>query len=231
MNLDFFNRLANKVEENKDVQKFMNELVNFLKNSVEKASVGLVNMGILEKIENKEKVTLTSRNTIRNETESVLREYANKTQEEGDLYFVTKKRDIEGIYRVEKYDSTGQMEVLDLELPEGTRIDGVMRERSGKYMIDEVATIEVNKRIEGKMEEVLDKQKQELEDYRKEGHIYLVTEKTNNRIYLSDQTESRGFEIEEIGIPMEIKRNIFEGTLLKYENGRYNIYDENDTIL
>lgn len=218
MNLDFFNRLANKVEENKDVQKFMNELVNFLKNSVEKASVGLVNMGILEKIENKEKVTLTSRNTIRNETESVLREYANKTQEEGDLYFVTKKRDIEGIYRVEKYDSTGQMEVLDLKLPAETRIDGVMRERSGKYMIDEVATIEVNKRIEGKMEEVLDKQKQELEDYRKEGHIYLVTEKTNNRIYLSDQTESRGFEIEEIGIPMEIKRNIFEGTLLKYKS-------------
>lgn len=163
MNLDFFNRLANKIEGSGMIKDFINELSDFLQNAMKQECD---NMNMIKEIEQKNKVSLVSRNRMRNEQDKILQKYGQE-----DLDLITEK-------------------------------------------------------IENMARKILEEQKQELEDYRREGHIYLITEDTNGRIYLSDQTESRGFEIEEVDFPENLKNEAVEGTLLKYENSNYVIIDE-----
>lgn len=217
MNLEFLNRLGNQLEQNQEVQKFMSELGNFLKSTIEGN-----NMDIFDRVEKEKNVSLVSKNKMRNQKQEILKSYAKETMNEGDLYFVTAKRNEERTYRVEKYDSN-VMEVLDLQLPQETLINSVMRDKDGEYVLDEKATKGIKEKLESMVDKVLQEQTRELEDYRQEGHLYLVTEDTNGRIYLSDQTEKRGFEIEEVDFPNEFRNDISEGTMLKYENGSYQI--------
>lgn len=222
MNLEFFNRLANQLEQSQGIQKFMNELGNFLKNTIEDNGN---NMGILDRIEKEKNVSLVSKNKIRNQKQEILKNYAEETKNEDELYFVTAKRNEEGIYRVEKY-SGNDIKVIDLQLPKDTLLNSVMREKDGEYVLDQSATDYITDKLENMLNKVLEEQARELEDYRKQGHLYLVTEDTNGRIYLSDQTEKRGFEIEEVDFPNELRSKVSEGTMLKYENGSYQIWEE-----
>lgn len=68
---------------------------------------------------------------------------------------------------------------------------------------------------------------EELEDYRKEGHLYLVTEDRNNEIYLNDFTEKSKVEFKETNLPEEILKDAKEGTMLQYKNGKYEVYSQN----
>lgn len=163
MNLDFLNRLANEVKGSGMIKNFINELGDFLQSTIKQGSD---EMDMIKKIEQENKMSLVSRNRMRNEQDKILQEY-----EQEDLEFITQK-------------------------------------------IEEMAS------------RILEEQKQELEDYRREGHVYLITEDTNGRIYLSDQTEARGFEVEEVDFPESLKSEASEGTMLKYENGRYMVIDE-----
>lgn len=69
--------------------------------------------------------------------------------------------------------------------------------------------------------------KEDLQEYRKEGHLYLVTEDRNNEIYLSDFTDSSKIEFKETNLPKEILQEAKEGTMLQYKNGKYDIYSQN----
>ena len=68
---------------------------------------------------------------------------------------------------------------------------------------------------------------EELENYRKEGHLYLVTEDRKNKIYLNDFTEKSKVEFKETNLPEEILKDAKEGTMLEYKNGKYEIYSQN----
>lgn len=68
---------------------------------------------------------------------------------------------------------------------------------------------------------------EELENYRKEGHLYLVTEDRNNEIYLNDFTEKSKVEFKETNLPKEILQDAKEGTMLQYKNGKYEVYSQN----
>ena len=68
---------------------------------------------------------------------------------------------------------------------------------------------------------------EELENYRKEGHLYLVTEYRNNEIYLNDFTEKSKVEFKETNLPEEILKDAKEGTMLQYKNGKYEVYSQN----
>ncbi len=68
---------------------------------------------------------------------------------------------------------------------------------------------------------------EELENYRKEGHLYLVTEDRNNEIYLNDFTEKSKVEFKETNLPEEILEDAKEGTMLQYKNGKYEVYSQN----
>lgn len=67
---------------------------------------------------------------------------------------------------------------------------------------------------------------QKLQDYRKEGHLYLVTEDRDGKVYLWDLTDRPKDEIEEKDFPQELLGKATEGSVFKYTNGTYEFYSE-----
>lgn len=76
------------------------------------------------------------------------------------------------------------------------------------------------KEIETDKETTLD----ESAKYRKEGHLYFVTEDRNNEIYLWDFTEKSKHEFKEIIFSKELLSVAKEGAMLQYKNGKYELY-------
>ncbi|MCI8361716.1 MAG: hypothetical protein HFJ41_00905 [Clostridia bacterium] len=68
---------------------------------------------------------------------------------------------------------------------------------------------------------------EELQYYRKEGHLYLVTEDRMNEIYLSDFTEKSKIEFKEKITDKELLNIAKEGAMLQYKNGKYELYSQN----
>ena len=71
------------------------------------------------------------------------------------------------------------------------------------------------------------RQNQELQEDRKEGHLYLVTEDRNGEVYLWDFTDKPGHEFKEIITSEELLKVAKEGAMLQYKNGKYELYSEN----
>lgn len=67
----------------------------------------------------------------------------------------------------------------------------------------------------------------DLQNYRKEGHLYLVTEDRNNEIYLCDYTEKSKIEFKEQIKDKELLNIAKEGAMLQYKNGKYELYSQN----
>lgn len=68
---------------------------------------------------------------------------------------------------------------------------------------------------------------EDLQNYRKEGHLYLVTEDRNNEIYLCDFTEKSKIEFKEKITGEDLLNVAKEGAMLQYKNGKYELYSEN----
>ena len=71
------------------------------------------------------------------------------------------------------------------------------------------------------------KQNQELQEDRKEGHLYLVTEDRNGEVYLWDFTDKPGHEFKEVITSDELLKVAKEGAMLQYKDGKYELYSEN----
>ena len=69
--------------------------------------------------------------------------------------------------------------------------------------------------------ELLNKQDKELENFRKDGHIYKVEEQREDRIYLIDVTSGDDLVLEEVDFPQYLLNDAVEETTFKYENGNY----------
>jgi len=65
-----------------------------------------------------------------------------------------------------------------------------------------------------------------LEENRKEGHLYLVTEDRNGIVYLWDFTEKAKEEFEETELPEDLIEVAKEGAMLQYMNGKYVLYSK-----
>lgn len=61
-------------------------------------------------------------------------------------------------------------------------------------------------------------------EYRKERHLYLVTEDRNNEIYLWDFTDKSKCEFKEIITSEKLLSVAKEGAMLQYKNGEYELY-------
>lgn len=72
-------------------------------------------------------------------------------------------------------------------------------------------------------EDSLEKE-QKMQEYRKEGHLYLVTEDRNNEIYLWDFTERSKNEFKETILSDDLLKVAKEGAMLQYKNGTYELY-------
>ena len=71
------------------------------------------------------------------------------------------------------------------------------------------------------------KQNQELQEDRKEGHLYLVTEDRNGEVYLWDFTDKPENEFKEVITSEELLKVAKEGAMLQYKDGKYELYSEN----
>ena len=65
---------------------------------------------------------------------------------------------------------------------------------------------------------------EKLKKYRKEGHLYFVTEDRNNEIYLWDFTDKPKYEFKEIVTSEDLLSVAKEGAMLQYKNGTYELY-------
>ena len=109
-------------------------------------------------------------------------------------------------------------------MPSNIGVNDVFTIKNDKYVINELATEELKEEIMNMAKEIIDKQNAKLDSYRKEGHLYLVSEELGNNRFLWDLTDAPKFEFEEVDIPKDLLDRATEGTVLKYSNGTYEYY-------
>ena len=84
---------------------------------------------------------------------------------------------------------------------------------------DELSTEEIKAEISKMENEVLERQNQKLNEFRKEGHLYRVEEDRENRIFLADTKTN--IVLEEVDFPKELLSKAKEGAMFQYKNGQY----------
>lgn len=228
MNLNLFNNLNNSIKENETIQNFIKELQEFLeKTTIKDNSSKIEEIGILEKIQSERNASIANKNRMNIIMDDVLMQYANNTLDNGNLYFVAgKSSKIENTYIVYKYEN-GKDSIINVsakELPQNAGINSVLRVKRGQYVFDEKTTNDVISKITQMVNDLLDKQNKTLNEYRKEGHLYMVTEKVNDSVFLWDTTNKPDKEVEEVDFPKELKNKATEGAVFKYTNGKYEFY-------
>lgn len=135
-------------------------------------------------------------------------------------------KDIYTVLRVENKKIT-DVEISKEDMPKNIKVNDVFTINDGKYIIDNSATKEIEKEIRNMAEEIIQKQNTMLNDYREEGHLYMVTEELGNNRFLKDLTNSSNFEFEEVNIPNDLLDLAIEGSVLIYTNGTYEYYSNN----
>lgn len=223
MKLDLFNNFIDAVRENDFVQNFMKEVKEYMEKSRNETN----DVPILEQIRSERNMSTVSENKIRNCIDEILINYANETLEQGTMYFVVSKSK----YRENAYNVCevieGKVKTIPIEkneLPENIGVNSVCREEAGQLVLDNVATECIEKEIKEKAQQILIEQDIKLSEYRKQGHLYVVTEEINDKRFLWDLTDRPKNEIEEVDFPKDLLDQAIAGTVLVYENGHYKYY-------
>ena len=91
---------------------------------------------------------------------------------------------------------------------------------------DVVKEIQKNDIVEKFMSELSNflENNQEINQNRKEGHLYLVTEDRNGEVYLWDFTEKPEHEFKEVFTSKELIDVEKEGAMLQFKDGKYELY-------
>ena len=225
MNLDI-NNIVNTLKENKFIEKFINELTQYIENSTKQKGESKLEINDNQKIISKYKdEILTKRNDI-------LQNHAEQTKEKGEMYYIYSRASNENnsynLYPCEKGREHEVITKTKEELPEGSEIGSVLRNKEGNITLDNETTEQVKNEIEEMIEEQIEKQTQYLESKRIEGHIYEAGEKVNGTIWLYDLQDIEKGEaegIEEIEFPPDLYEKAKEEDRFIYTNGEYQKYD------
>ena len=91
---------------------------------------------------------------------------------------------------------------------------------------DVVKEIQKNDIVEKFMSELSNflENNQEINQNRKEGHLYLVTEDRKGEVYLRDFTEKPEHEFKEVFTSKELIDVAKEGAMLQFKDGKYELY-------
>ena len=225
MNLDI-NNIVNTLKENKFIEKFINELTQYVENSTKQKGETKV------EINNNQKITSKYKNEILTKRNEILQNQAEQTKEKGEMYYIYSKASNQSnsynLYPCEKGKEHEVITKTKEELPEGSGIGSILRNKEGNITLDNETTEQVTKEIEKMIEEQIEKQTQYLESKRIEGHIYEVGEKSNGTIWLYDiqdieKGEAEG--IEEIEFPPNLYETAKKGDKFIYQNGEYQKYE------
>lgn len=225
MELNIFNINLNIDNKNKEeVSEFIKELSDYLENKNQ------TQVSILEQVQNSEKVTVMYRDKMYIERNKILNNYAKENQEKGTMYYIYDKNPETNTYHLcicEEDKTNIVIEANKYELPQTVGVDTVLRNESGKYIVDTRATFIIRKQIQEMVNELLREQEKYLKNNRLEGHVYEVGEIECDRVWLYDisKNDESGIEaFEEIQFPEILLNNLNEGDRVIYRNGIYDIY-------
>lgn len=239
MKLDLVNDVFNNLKENKFVQNFINELSNYIENN-QKNNLTFKNEGIpiIEDILSKNNLTTGNQNSIICNENDVILKYTNQNFYNESIYFVKDSKKAYWLDNKEQYNNDvytvlkvknseiEEMEISKKDMPKDIGVNDVFRIENGNYVLDSIATEELQEEITNMAKEIIDKQNINLEKYRKEGHLYVVTEELGNNRFLCDLTEKSKIEFEEVNIPKDLLNKATEGIVLKYTNGKYEYFSD-----
>ena len=193
-------------------------------------------MPIIEDILSKNNVTTGNENAIRWKFDDVILEYAKQNFSNDSMYFVqdskktfwsnNKKQFDNNVYSVLKVQNNKieEMEIRKKDMPKDIGVNDVYTIKEDKFVIDNLATEELQKEIKNMAEEIINEQNSKLDSYRKEGHLYMVSEELGNNRFLWNLTDTPEYEFEEVDIPKDLLDKATEGSVLKYMNGTYEYY-------
>lgn len=230
MNIDLANDLWNNLKEKNFVKNFIKELSNYLKNS---ESDNAWNNLLTDDLEIGDKKIISKyRNEMLIERANILQNYASKTKNKGEMYYIynvnSDEKDKYNLCICEPNKSNQVITKLKEELPKGATLGGVLRKNDGDFKLDFEGTksvgLEINKMINEKIKE----QDKYLDSKRVEGHIYEVDEKSSGRVWLYDLNNElgKGAEgIEEIDFPKNLYEVAKKGDKFIYKNGEYQKYE------
>ncbi len=234
MNLDIVNDLFNNLKENKFVQNFMKELSNYLEknviNNAENFSMNNYENNLLvDNLEiNNKKIISKYKNEMLLERANILQDYASKTKEKGEMYYIyNKNSNNPNAYNLYVCDPSKSHEVITKnieELPQGVHLGNVLRKHGKNFILEKQDTQLVENQINKMIKEKMLEQDQYLDSKRIDGHIYRVEEKDSGRIWLYDLNNKVGGgreEIEEIEFPQDLYETAKEGDTFIYKDGTY----------
>lgn len=237
MNLDLLNGVLNNLKENQFVQNFINELSNHLERNL-KNNMNLKNeeIPIIESIMTKNNLTTGNENSIRWKENDIISKYAKEKFSNDTMYFVKDSKKTFWLDNKEQYNNSvysilkvengnlSQVEINKNDIPQSIGVNDVFKIENGNYVIDNIATQELQEEIMNMAQEIIDKQNINLAEHRKEGHLYMVTEEIGNNRFLWDLTDAPEFEFEEVNLPKDLLEKATQGIVLKYTNGEYEYY-------
>lgn len=193
-------------------------------------------MPIIEDILSKNNLTTGNENAIRDNINDIILEYAEKNFKSETMYFVQDSKKTYWKNNERQYDNSvysvlkvenNQIEQIEIDkknMPKDIGVNDVFTIKENEYVINTVATEELLKEIETMANKIIDKQNANLASYRKEGHLYMVSEEIGDNRFLYDLTDKSNVEFEEVDIPKDVLDKATEGAVLKYTNGTYEYY-------
>ena len=193
-------------------------------------------MPIIEDILSKNNVTTGNENVIRWKFDDVVLEYAKQNFNNESMYFVKDSKKIYWSNNEKHYNNNvcsvlkvennkvDEIEISKKNMPENIGVNDVFREKGGKFIVDDFATAELQEKIKCMAEGIINKQNANIESYRKEGHLYMVSEELGDNRFLWDLTDVPKFEFEEVDIPKDLLGKAVEGSVLRFTNGTYEYY-------
>ena len=233
MNLDIVNELFNNLKESRFVKNFMEELSNYLENNINNDSKNLnINYEFQDLMAEdltlyNKKVITKFRDEMLIERNNILQNYANKTKEKGEMYYIygesENKNNAYNLYNC----TNGGKEIITKsieELPAGSILGTVLRKKDNNFVLDNEDTKEIVKEIDTMIKEKIEEQNEFLQSKRIEGHVYEIGEKNSGRMWIYDQNSDNKIAIEgieEIELPKELYEETKEGDLIIYHNGKY----------
>ena len=235
MNLDIVNDLFNNLKENKFVQNFIKELSNYLEenlvNSMEKTITDNTWNNLLAdnlEIDNK-KIISKYRDKMLLERTNILQNYASKTKDKGEMYYIYSKGKNEYNLCICEPSKSNKVITQKIEdLPEGTSLGSVLRKQGEDFVLEKEDTRVIRNQINNMIKEKIKEQDQYLNSKRIEGHIYEADEKYSGRIWLYDLNNKEGGSIEgieETEFPKDLYKSAKKGDKFIYRNGEYQKYE------
>ena len=214
MNLNLINSIFYDAKINRFANSFIKELEKSL--SSERTEIKSMDNRMITRF----------RDQFYIERNEILNNYANETNEQGQMYYIYSKNSIsEDRYNIcicEDGQSNIVIEKNGDELPEGARVGCVLRGSEESFYIDVESTEVIENKVQEMRERILEEQKEYINSKRVEGHTYELYEKDNDTAWLFDITEDDNEGIEEIEFPTDLLEEASEGDLFIYQDGTYN---------